>query len=66
MFPRLYSNCNSGPKSPLVGTWPPSQYYVSCLGEPSNAISVNAMLTMNLPKVEASKFHVLDDPNEIV
>jgi hypothetical protein len=24
------------------------------------------MFTMNLPKAKASKFHVLDDPNEIV
>jgi hypothetical protein len=66
MFPKSYIGYNSGPKSPLIGTWFLFHNFVSCLSEPSNASSVNAMLTMNLPKVEASKFHMLDDPNEIV
>jgi hypothetical protein len=72
MFLKLYTSYDSGPKLPLIGAWPPSPNFVSCLSEPSNASSDNAIPTMNMPKVEASKFHVLDDlidsidPNEIV
>ncbi len=66
MFPTSYISSNSGPKSPLIEAWPPSHNFVSCLGEPSNASSVNAMLTMNMPKAKISKFHVPNDPNEIV
>ncbi len=66
MFPRSYIKSNSGPKSPLIGTWPPSHNFVSCLGEPSNTSSVNAMLKINLPKAKASKFPMPNDPNEIV
>ncbi len=72
MFPRLYTSFHSGPKLPLIGAWPPSPNFVSCLSEPSDASSANAIPTMNLLEVEASKFQVLDDlidsidPNAVV
>jgi hypothetical protein len=72
MFLRSYTSYNSGPKLPLIRTWPPSPNFVSCLSEPSNASSANAIPTMNMPGVKAYKFHLSNDlidsidPNEVV